>query len=352
MQASFWNGRRVALTGHTGFKGAWFAHWLLAWHAQVYGFALAPNTEPNLYDLLDIAKRMPSTIGDVRDRDAVFRFVAESQPEIVFHFAAQPLVRRSYIDPVETYASNVMGLVHLLDALRQAPTVKAIVVVTSDKCYEMSDPPVAHRESDRLGGRDPYSNSKACAELVTASFRASYFAQPGAAAIATGRAGNVIGGGDWSADRLIPDLVRALREDRATTLRHPEAIRPWQHVLEPLAGYVQLAEALVERGHAVSGGWNFGPDPDDVRTVGQVATQFATLVGARPWVYEPSEGKYETGSLRVDATKAYAELGWRPHFTIDRAIALTAAWYRAQFEGRDVRALCDEQLDGFLAAAC
>jgi CDP-glucose 4,6-dehydratase len=352
MRASFWDGRRVALTGHTGFKGAWFAHWLLAWKAQVSGFALAPDTQPNLYDVLDLAKRMPSTIGDVRDRAAVQQFIAESRPEIVFHLAAQPLVRRSYVDPVETYGSNVMGLVHLLDAVRQTPSVRAIVVVTSDKCYEIADPPVPHREGDRLGGRDPYSNSKACAELVTASFRDSYFSQPGAAAMASGRAGNVIGGGDWSADRLIPDLVRALRDDRATVLRHPEAIRPWQHVFEPLAGYVQLAEALIERGHAVAGAWNFGPDHDDARTVGEIATQFATLTGARPWIYEPSDGKYETGSLRVDATKAQAELGWRPRLTVDEAIALTATWYRAHLDGRDVRALCDEQLDGFLAAAC
>jgi CDP-glucose 4,6-dehydratase len=350
--SDFWRNRRVAITGNTGFKGAWLSHWLLAWGADVNGFALAPETSPNLFTVLELEKRMPTTVADVRNANALAGFLTEVQPEVVLHLAAQSLVRRGYTEPAETYGVNVMGLVHLLDAVRRTPSVRAVVVVTSDKCYEIASPPIAHREADRLGGRDPYSNSKACAELVTAAYRDSYFSSDVGARIATARAGNVIGGGDWAQDRLVPDLVTAIARDREPVLRHPDAIRPWQHVFEPLAGYLTLAEALFSNGTPFAGAWNFGPDPDDARSVGELTTLFAAAAGGKPWILEPSNGGYETQSLRVDSTRARTELGWRPRLTIEEGVVMTAHWYRAFLDGQSMRELSDAQLDSYLAVAC
>ncbi|MDR3220765.1 MAG: CDP-glucose 4,6-dehydratase, partial [Candidatus Accumulibacter sp.] len=274
--ARFWQGKRVLLTGHTGFKGSWLALWLSRLGAQVTGFALPPPTEPSLFDLARIGECLSSVIADIRDADAIHQAVREAQPEIIFHLAAQPLVRQSYLDPVETYATNVMGLVHLFEAVRQSGSARALVNVTSDKCYENREWLWGYREDETLGGHDPYSNSKACAELVTAAYRKSFFnRQDPPIFVATARAGNVIGGGDWARDRLLPDILNAIAAGTPVRIRHPDAIRPWQHVLEPLRGYLMLAEQLYRDGAACARAWNFGPADEDARPVRWIVERIA-----------------------------------------------------------------------------
>lgn len=342
----FWRGRRVLVTGHTGFKGSWCLLWLRKLGAQVSGLALGPPSSPSLYDLAcrDIVDGREV---DVRDFDAVTSAVEAAKPEIVIHMAAQSLVRPSYNDPVTTYATNVMGTVHLFEAVRRAGGVKALVNITSDKCYENKEWVWAYREDDRLGGYDPYSNSKGCAELVTSAYRNSFFAH-GATALASARAGNVIGGGDWAVDRVIPDCVRAFGAERSVEIRSPAAIRPWQHVLEPLCGYLMLAEHLVAMPGEYDEAWNFGPSDNDSKTVGEIVDIFCRGWGAGgQWHTTGAPQPHEAHYLKVDASKARARLGWRPRLTTETAVQWTAEWYRAHAGGAKARALCDEQIERF-----
>ncbi|MEX2284977.1 MAG: CDP-glucose 4,6-dehydratase [Gemmatimonadota bacterium] len=327
---SFYRGKRVLLTGHTGFKGSWMAAWLKLMGARVTGYALAPDAGPaGLFTAGKVGQGMASIIGDIRDRSALAAVVREQQPEIVFHLAAQPLVRQSYVDPVETYEVNVIGTANLLDELRKTECVRSIVVITSDKCYENREWDWPYRETDQLGGHDPYSSSKACTELVTAAFRSSFFHAGGRhVGIATARAGNVIGGGDWSTDRIVPDIIRALAERRAVVLRNPGAVRPWQHVLEPLRGYLMLAER-VWFDPTISGGWNFGPRGDDAVPVHELTQRILAAWGeGNLEICPPPNAPHEARLLRLDFSKATSRLGWGPLLRLDEAIQTTVTWYR------------------------
>ncbi|MDF1522545.1 MAG: CDP-glucose 4,6-dehydratase [Trueperaceae bacterium] len=333
IDAPFWSGRRVFVTGHTGFKGSWLASWLLELGADVHGYALRPPTEPNLHDALGLGGAFEAAIADVRDAERLRSELARARPEVVLHLAAQPLVRRSYADPLETFGSNVMGTANLLDAVRSVPDVRAVVVVTSDKVYENREWPWPYRESDALGGHDPYSSSKAATELVAASFRRSYFPPAELArhgvAVATARAGNVIGGGDWASDRLVPDLVRGFARGEPVVIRNPAAVRPWQHVLEPLAGYLVLAQRLYAGDAAACDGWNFGPREDDARPVGWLADRLAERWGpGASWVLDAGAHPHEAHLLRLDWSKARTQLGWRPRWDLATTLDRTAAWYR------------------------
>jgi CDP-glucose 4,6-dehydratase len=330
----FWRNRSVLLTGHTGFKGAWMHLWLRSWGAQVTGFALAPVATPNLWTVVDDGSA--SVIGDIRE-------VAAADPQIVIHMAAQALVRESYRDPLGTYGTNVMGTVHVLEACRSARRLEGVVIVTSDKVYENHGEGRAFDESDRLGGHDPYSNSKACAELVTASYRDSFFA--GGPPIASVRAGNVIGGGDWSPDRLIPDCVRALQGGAPVSLRYPDAIRPWQHVLEPVSGYLTLAKSLVENPVSAPRAVNFGPDPASFCTVRQVVDAFSARFSGKPgWRRDTGSHPKEAPALTLSSARAAQALGWHPRLGIDGSLSWTADWYRAFAEGEDMLAYSRLQL--------
>jgi len=345
----FWRGRRVLLTGHTGFKGAWLALWLQQLGAQVTGFALAPATRPSLFELARVGEGMRSVTGDVRDLAALTHCVEEARPEVVLHLAAQALVRPSYEDPVGTWATNVMGTVHLCQAARQVPGVRALLCITSDKCYVNREWDWAYRESDPLGGHDPYSASKAGAELVAASFRDAFFAAGSAAApgtaLATARAGNVIGGGDWSADRLLPDLLKAADEQRVVPIRRPEATRPWQHVLDALAGYLLLAERLHADGPAHAEAWNFGPGDGDIRSVRQVVEAVQRRRPLRVEFAAEPNGPHEAQALRLDSARARLRLGWQPAWGLDRALAQVIDWHTRWRLGEDPRRICLDQID-------
>jgi CDP-glucose 4,6-dehydratase len=346
MNASFWQGKRVFLTGHTGFKGSWLSLWLQALGAEVAGYALAPPTDPSLFEKADVAKGMTSTVGDVRDPEALDKAMAAHDPEIVLHLAAQPLVRLSYERPVETYATNVMGTVHLLEAVRKAGNVRAVAIVTSDKCYENREWIWGYRENEAMGGADPYSSSKGCAELVAAAYRASFFKT--GAAIATARAGNVIGGGDWAKDRLVPDILAALDRKQKLVIRHPDAIRPWQHVLESLSGYLLLAEKLYNDGATFAEAWNFGPAPEDVQPVKWIVERLSRHCGTAP-NWQPAAGAqpHEAHFLSLDSAKARQMLGWTPRLTLDEALKFVAAWYKAGKEGRSARDITLSQIDAY-----
>lgn len=354
MNRRFWNGRRVLVTGHTGFKGAWLSCWLNDLGARVFGYSLPPETEPNLWTLLSLSDAIPSTYADICDAAAVARTLSEAKPDIIFHLAAQSLVRRSYREPEATFAANVGGVVTLLHAAARAPSVKAVVIATSDKCYENLEEDRPFAEGDRFGGRDPYSASKGCAEIAAAAMRQSFFApyaKGGAAArVATVRAGNVIGGGDWSADRLIPDLVRGcLGAEARAVIRSPRSVRPWQHVLEPLRGYMMLAERLSSAPGADEG-WNFGPSQQDARTVLDAAHALAARLGrGAVIVEEDANAPHEAKLLRLDADKAARELGWRPLLDFEEAIGMTAQWHRAHAAGAPARATTLEQIHSYMA---
>lgn len=350
---AFWSGRRVFVTGHTGFKGSWLTAWLLRMGAEVTGYALPPPTGPSLYRALRLADEHRGVTGDVRDAASLDASLRDARPEVVFHLAAQALVRRSYAEPTETFGTNVMGTVHLLDAVRAVGSVGAVVAVTTDKVYENREWVWPYREHDALGGHDPYSSSKAMAELATASYRRSFFPPSDLArhgtAIATARAGNVIGGGDWAEDRLVPDLVRGFERDRPVVIRHPDAVRPWQHVLEPLSGYLVLAERLQAGDADACDAWNFGPDDGDALPVGDLADRLASRwgEGAR-WLHEPGVGPHEAHVLRLDIAKARHVLRWLPRWTIATAVDRTADWYCGfTREPSAARALTDADLDAY-----
>jgi CDP-glucose 4,6-dehydratase len=344
----FWQDRRVLLTGHTGFKGAWLGLWLRALGASVTGLSL--SAEPgSLAERIGIGDRVQSRIGDIRAPQAVHAAFDAAQPEIVLHLAAQALVRRSYADPVETFATNVMGTVHLLDAMRRAPNVGAAVIVTTDKCYENRDWAWPYREADRLGGRDPYSASKACAELAVGAWRQAFAEGP---ATASARAGNVIGGGDFSADRLVPDCIRAFAAGQPVRLRNPAATRPWQHVLEPLCGYLLLAERLWHEGVAFATAWNFGPAAEDVQPVAAVVDQLARLWGeGAQWTADPGPHPHEAGQLAVDAALARQRLHWRPRLSLGEGVRWTADWYRQERAGTPAAELVLRDIARYSAAA-
>jgi CDP-glucose 4,6-dehydratase len=348
----FWSGRSVFLTGHTGFKGSWLSLWLQHLGATVHGFALPPNTSPNLFELARVSEGMHSTIGDVRDREALQRALHRADPEVVLHLAAQPIVRESYEDPIGTYATNVMGTAHLLDAVRRLPSVRAVVVVTSDKCYENREWNRGYTESDAMGGFDPYSSSKGCAELLTASFRNSFFtptpSEKRGIAVASGRAGNVIGGGDWSRDRLIPDILRAIAAGQPVRIRNPHATRPWQHVLEPLSGYLLLAQRLVERGTEFAEAWNFGPAAEDARPVQWIVERLTERW--RPpgsWTVDGGAHPHEARFLHLDVSKAAQRLGWNPRWSLDECLNRIVDWHRAAQAGADMRDFTLRQIEDF-----
>jgi CDP-glucose 4,6-dehydratase len=350
VERAFWRGRRVLLTGHTGFKGGWLALWLADMGAEVHGYALAPPTEPNLFGVARVQDCLAShRVADVRDGDAVLAAVQAARPEIVLHLAAQPLVRHSYAAPVETYAVNVMGTVNLLEALRQVSGVRAVVNVTSDKCYENREWFWPYRENEALGGFDPYSSSKACAELVTAAYRQS-FLEPAGTGLASARAGNVIGGGDWAADRLVPDFLRALDSGEALVLRSPAAVRPWQHVLEPLAGYLMLAERLHASSGPFAGAWNFGPDEADARTVQWIVERLCKSVPGARWNCTDQPQPHEAATLRLDSAKAKSALGWRPRWDLATALDATLDWHRAWRRGDDMARFSLSQIAAYEGA--
>jgi CDP-glucose 4,6-dehydratase len=349
MSPAFWRGRRVLLTGHTGFKGGWLALWLTRLGADVHGFALAPPTDPSFSVACGVDRRLTSsTIGDITDAAAVQAATHRIRPQVILHLAAQSLVRASYRAPVDTFRTNLLGTVHVLEAARGVEGLQAIVSVTTDKCYENREWLWPYREDEPLGGRDPYSSSKACAELATAAYRRSFFEAAGVR-VATARAGNVIGGGDWAADRLLPDLLRAADAGVSTPIRAPGAVRPWQHVLEPLAGYLDLAEALVERGDDVPAEWNFGPVEDDVRPVAWIADRVAARVGGAAWHPDDAPHPHEAHTLRLDSSRARTLLGWRPRWSLDMALDRTIDWHLAWRQGQDMAAVSLGQIEAYEA---
>ncbi len=346
---AFWTGLPVVLTGHTGFKGAWLTLWLQRLGARVSGLALPPDTVPSLYALAAIRPEH-EVFADIAEPRPIGELLAAVQPKIVIHMAAQALVRRSYEDPVGTFATNVLGTAHLLNAVRRVPSIRAVLVVTSDKVYENRETGRPFTEEDRLGGRDPYSASKACAELLTASFKACFFADPGAPALSTARAGNVIGGGDWAPDRLVPDIIRARAADVPVALRYPASVRPWQHVLEPLAGYLMMAQAMASPSSLPINSLNFAPDPANFRSVAELVDAFTARFGGRPgWVQAPGQHLYEARSLTLSAERAGARLGWRSRLDFAEIIAWTADWYETYRRGGDVRKAVWCQIDAYTA---
>jgi CDP-glucose 4,6-dehydratase len=355
MSNQFWRGKRVFITGHTGFKGSWLTLWLNRMGAELYGYSLAPPAEPNMFELTHLKSAVNTTIGDVRDQKALHDAMVKAQPEIVFHMAAQPLVRESYRTPVDTFATNVMGTVNLLEAVRAVPDIRSVVVITSDKCYENREWLWGYREDNPMGGHDPYSASKGAAELVAASYRRSFFNGDGdnQTALATVRAGNVVGGGDFAPDRLVPDIIRALIRRESVTIRNPNAVRPWQFVLEPLRGYLNIAELLYESGQDYAEGWNFGPTETDAQTVAQIC---ATL-GHSLQLYDVGTVEinlektppalHEAAMLRLDISKARQRLDWIPKMELYTALELTADWYATYLRQGDLRARSEAQIEFF-----
>jgi CDP-glucose 4,6-dehydratase len=348
---NFWKNKNVFITGHTGFKGSWLCLWLHSLGANVTGYSLKPPTSPSLFELCQLEQLIPTHYADIRDKETLEKAIHTTNPDIVIHMAAQPLVRASYLNPVETYATNVMGTIHLLEAVRlavqQGAPIKAVVNVTTDKCYSNKEWPWGYRENDMLGGYDPYSNSKACSELVTDAYRNSFFQNSGVG-LATARAGNVIGGGDWALDRLLPDCFRTLEAGGKIKIRNPQAIRPWQHVLDPLSGYLTLAENLYTQGTKFAEGWNFGPDDGDGKTVESIVKSICAKWGAGA-SYEVDSGPHphEAHYLRLDCSKAKSSLSWFPRWNVEQAIDKSVEWYKAYQEKKDVQLFCFKQIQQY-----
>jgi CDP-glucose 4,6-dehydratase len=341
---SFWSGKKVLVTGHTGFKGSWLSLWLTRLGAEVTGLALDPYTEPAMSRLVDLDDLVDSHIGDIRDPELVTRVVIDTQPDVILHLAAQVLVRASYDDPLYTIHTNVMGTANLLNAARAVDRLQSVVIVTSDKCYENNEWHWAYRENESMGGHDPYSASKGCAELITSSMRRSFFGDPGTAHVGSARAGNVIGGGDWSTDRLIPDIVKAFATGEQVVIRMPEAIRPWQHVLEPVSGYLVLAERLAMGDGTEAEGWNFGPYDGDVKPVSWMVEQMAKRWGEGATFRIERDGPHEARYLTLDCAKARAELNWQPRLVLDHALEWVIDWHRAHIDGEDMRRFSLDQI--------
>lgn len=347
VQRDFWQNKKVFLTGHTGFKGSWLALWLQSMGAKVTGYALSPPTEPNLFTVAKVEHGLINhIIGDIRDADQLKAAMHAAQPDIVLHLAAQALVRYSYAQPIETYSVNVMGTVHLLEAVRATPSVKAVVNVTTDKCYENREWHWGYRENEALGGFDPYSSSKGCAELVTSAYRQSFLQATGVA-LASARAGNVIGGGDWAVDRLIPDFLRAIDANESLIIRSPEATRPWQHVLEPLSGYLRLAERLFIDGAEFAEAWNFGPLDEDARSVRWIVEQLAEQRPDLSWQCASTPQAHEAHYLKLDSSKAGWRLQWQPRWRLATALQKTLAWHEAWRDGQDMQALTLAQIEEY-----
>lgn len=352
MQRTFWKDKRVLLTGHTGFKGGWLAIWLSKLGAHVYGYSLEPPTQPNLFSTLKLSDRLSgNTIADIRDANVLSQAMIDVSPDIVFHMAAQPLVRHSYSHPTETYSVNVMGTVNVFEAVRKCESVRAVVNITTDKCYENREWVWAYRETEALGGFDPYSSSKACSELVTAAYRRSFLATNGVH-VASARAGNVIGGGDWAEDRLIPDFLRAIDAGETLNIRFPNATRPWQHVLEPLSGYLTLAQSLYEGQEGAADAWNFGPVEEDARSVEWIAEHLSKLVPSVDWVCETATQPHEANFLKLDISKAKHTLHWRPRWTLEDALRVTLNWHNAWRSGADMYEVSLEQINIYEASDC
>jgi CDP-glucose 4,6-dehydratase len=354
MTPSFWKGRQVFVTGHTGFKGAWLCLWLQSLGARVSGYSLDPVTQPSLFDQADVARGLEASIrADVRDLGALKAALRSAQPQILFHMAAQSLVRESYADPVGTYATNVMGTVNLLEAARETPSAKAVVIVTSDKCYENRERDRGYREDEAMGGHDPYSSSKGCAELVAAAYRRSFFSGDSATtAVASARAGNVIGGGDWSKDRLVPDAMSSFIRGGKVRIRNPRAVRPWQHVLDPLSGYLTLAERLAEKGRSAAEAWNFGPGDEDMKPVQWVVDELARRWGrGAGWEADTAAHPHEAGILKLDCSKARDGLSWRPRLPLAKALDWTVEWFSAHHGGQAARALTEDQIRRYQSEA-
>jgi CDP-glucose 4,6-dehydratase len=354
MNADFWRGKRVFLTGHTGFKGSWMSLWLQTAGAEVMGYSLLPPTSPSLFDVANVSAGMASVEGDVRDLEKLQAAIAQHQPDVIFHMAAQPLVRYSYKHPVETYSTNVMGTVHLLEAVRQTNCARVVVNITSDKCYENREWVWGYRENEAMGGHDPYSNSKGCAELVAAAYRNSFFSpekyDEHTTSLASVRAGNVIGGGDWAEDRLIPDIMRAIMAGESVLIRSPNAIRPWQHVLEPLNGYMTLAEQMWEDGGTYAEGWNFGPNDEDARPVSWITEQLTRLWGdGASWQLDTKVNPHEATYLKLDCSKAKSRLKWQPKLDLGMTLEWIVEWYQAYMAEQDMQQLTAAQIQRYSA---
>lgn len=350
VQPEFWKGKKVYLTGHTGFKGSWLALWLEAMGAEVKGFALIPATTPSLFNEANVSSGLDSEIGDIRDQHQVAASMTEFAPEILIHMAAQPLVRLSYSEPVATYATNVMGSIHVLEAARLCPSLRAIVNVTTDKCYENREWEWGYRENEPMGGHDPYSNSKGCVELLTSAYRKSYFSGVSAPALASARAGNVIGGGDWAPDRLIPDILNAFEKQQPIVIRNPLATRPWQHVLEPLSGYLILAQHLWVSGQEFAEGWNFGPLDEDVKPVSWILERMVKLWGgSAKWELNADAQLHEARYLKLDISKARARLNWTPTWGLSTTLTKITQWQHARLQGKDLRQLCLNEIHQYMA---
>lgn len=347
MNQDFWRGKRVFITGHTGFKGSWLSLWLHSLGANVTGYALEPPTNPSLFKVAGVADVMTSITGDIRDLEFFRKSMQAAQPEIVFHMAAQPLVRYSYVNPVETYETNVMGTVYLFESVRLTPSVKSVLNITTDKCYENKEWVWGYRENDPMGGYDPYSSSKGCSELVTSTYHRSFLASAGVG-VASARAGNVIGGGDWAKDRLIPDILRAFEKSQSVEIRNPQATRPWQHVLEPLSGYLAIAERLWHEPNQYAEGWNLGPSDEDAKSVGWILERMISKWGSGATsVIDAREQPHEANYLKLDISKARQRLSWNPKWDLDTALNKTIDWHQAWLANADMRLVCLEQIQHY-----
>jgi len=358
VDSQFWRGKKVFVTGHTGFKGSWLSLWLTHMGAKVKGFSLKPPTTPSLFEVANVANGIDSEIGDIRDRDSIYKSIVEFNPEILIHMAAQPLVRLSYDEPVETYATNVMGTVHVLEAARQCNALKAIVNVTTDKCYENQEWEWGYRENEPMGGHDPYSNSKGCVELVTSAYRNSFFHVLGSPKLATARAGNVIGGGDWALDRLIPDALKAFEKNQTVIIRNPLATRPWQHVLEPLSGYLVLAQRLfhefetgseLSKNASFADGWNFGPKDEDALPVKEILDKMVSAWGeGASWELDKESHPHEASFLKLDISKAKQRLQWRPTWALEKTLYKIVLWHKAWNAGSSMNAKCIDEIKEYM----